>query len=76
MSKLSAKANELLFRFFAKLHLVKLLQIMIFIVDTYKLGLVRPLLSHICSSMEHFNIEVAPLRSIFKRNNYPVNIID
>ena len=64
------------FDFFAKLHLVKLLQIMIFIVDTYKLGSVRPLLSHICSSMEHFNIEVAPLRSIFKRNNYPVNIID
>ena len=76
MSKLSAKANELLFRFFAKLHLVKLLQIMIFIVDTYKLGLVRPLLSHICSSMEHFNIEVAPLRSIFKRNNHLVNRID
>ena len=29
----------------------------------------------ICSSMENFHIEVEHLRSIFKCNNYPVNII-
>ena len=32
--------------------------------------------SSICSSMENFHIEVEHLRSIFKCNNYPVNIID
>ena len=30
----------------------------------------------ICSSMENFHIEIEHLRSIFKCNNYPVNIID
>ena len=30
----------------------------------------------ICSSMENFHVEVELLRSIFKWNNYPVNIID
>ena len=30
----------------------------------------------ICSSMENFHIEIELLRSIFKSNNYPVNITD
>ena len=30
----------------------------------------------ICSSMENFHIEIELLRSSFKCNNYPVNIID
>ena len=30
----------------------------------------------ICSSMENFQIEIELLRSIFKSNNYPVNITD
>ena len=50
-----------------------------FISDTYKIGLVHSLLFQffkICSSMENFHIEVELLRSIFKCNNYPVNIID
>ena len=50
-----------------------------FISDTYKIGLVHILLFRffkICSSMENFHIEVELLRSIFKCNNYPVNIID
>ena len=50
-----------------------------FIFDTYKIGLVHILLFRffkICSSMENFHIEVELLRSIFKCNNYPVNIID
>ena len=50
-----------------------------FISDTYKIGLVHTLLFRffkICSSMENFHIEVELLRSIFKCNNYPVNIID
>ena len=50
-----------------------------FILETYKIGLVRTLLFRffkICSSMENFHIEVEHLRSIFKCNNYPVNIID
>ena len=50
-----------------------------FIFDTYKIGLVHTLLFRffkICSSMENFHIEVELLRSIFKCNNYPVNIID
>ena len=47
-----------------------------FIFDTYKIGLAQTLLFRIfktCSSMQNFHIEV---RSIFKSNNYPVNIID
>ena len=50
-----------------------------FILETYKIGLVHTLLFRffkICSSMENFHIEVEHLRSIFKCNNYPVNIID
>ena len=50
-----------------------------FMSNTYKIGLVHTLLfrfSKICSSMENFHIEVELQRSIFKRNNYPVNIID
>ena len=50
-----------------------------FILETYKIGLVRTLLFwffKICSSMENFHIEVEHLRSIFKCNNYPVSIID
>ena len=50
-----------------------------FILETYKIGLVHTLLfrfSKICSIMENFYIEVEHLRSIFKCNNYPVNIID
>ena len=31
--------------------------------------------SKLCSSMESFHIEVEQLRSIFQRDNYPVNII-
>ena len=51
----------------------------IFIFDTYKIDLVHTLLFQffkICSSMENFHIEVELLRSIFKCNYYPVNIID
>ena len=50
-----------------------------FILETYKIGLVHTLLLRffkICSSMENVHIEVEHLRSIFKCNNYPVNIID
>ena len=50
-----------------------------FTFDTYKIGLVHILLFQffkICSSMENFHIEVGHLRSIFKCNNYLVNIID
>ena len=50
-----------------------------FISDTYKIGLVHTLLFQffkIYSSTENFRIEVELLRSIFKCNNYPVNIID
>ena len=50
-----------------------------FISDTYKIGLVHKLLFRffkIVSSMENFHIKVELLRSIFKCNNYPVNIID
>ena len=45
----------------------------------YKVDLVHMLLFRffkIRSSMENFHIEVEYLRSIFKCNNYPVNIID
>ena len=50
-----------------------------FIFDTYKIGLVHTLLFRffkICSSMENFYIEVELLRSIFKYNNFLVNITD
>ena len=50
-----------------------------FIFDTYKVGLVHMLLFwffRVCSSMENFHIEKEHLRSIFKCNNHPVNIID
>ena len=50
-----------------------------FISDTYKIDLVHTLLFlffKICSSMENLHIEVELLKSIFKCNNYPVNIID
>ena len=50
-----------------------------FILETYKTGLVHTLLFRffkICSSIENFHIEVEHLGSIFKCNNYPVNIID
>ena len=49
-----------------------------FIFDTYKIGLVHAFLFQffkICSCMENFHLEVEDLRSIFKCNNYPVNII-
>ena len=48
-----------------------------FISDTYKIGLVHTLLFlffKLCSSMENFHIEVELLKSIFKCNNYPVNV--
>ena len=47
--------------------------------DTYKIGLVHTLLfwfCKICASIENFRIEVELLRSIFKCNNYHINIID
>ena len=50
-----------------------------FILETCKTGLVHTLLFRffkIWSSMENFHIEVEHLRSIFKCNNYPVNIIN
>ena len=50
-----------------------------FISDTYKIGLVHTLLFRffkICASMENFHIKVQLLRSIFKCNNYPINIMD
>ena len=50
-----------------------------FILETYKIGLGRLLLFlffKICSSMENHHIKVEHLRSIFKCNNYPINIID
>ena len=50
-----------------------------FISDTYKIDLVHVLLFQflkMCSSMENVHIEVELLRSIFKCNNYHVNIID
>ena len=50
-----------------------------FIFDTCKIGLVRMLdfqFLKICSSMENFHIEVEHLRSIFKCNSNPLNIID
>ena len=50
-----------------------------FIFDTCNIGLVHTLLFRffkVCSSMENFHIEIELLRSIFKCNNYPVNIID
>ena len=50
-----------------------------FISDSYKIGLVDTFLLRffeICSSMENFHIEVELLKSIFKCNNYPVNVMD
>ena len=50
-----------------------------FILETCKIGLAHTLLLRffkICSSMENVHIEVEHLRSIFKCNNYPVNIIN
>ena len=47
--------------------------------DTYKIGLVHTVLFRffkICFSMQNFHIEAEHLRSIFKCNNYPLNIID
>ena len=80
MSKLAAKTNGLLLQFFAKPHLIKFLLItIVFFFDTYKIGLVHTLLFRllkICSKYGNFHIQVELLRSIFKCNNYPVNIID
>ena len=50
-----------------------------FIFDTYKIALLHTLLLRffkICSSTENFQTEVRLQRSIFKSNNYPVNIIN
>ena len=50
-----------------------------FIFDTFKRGLIYTLLFQffeISSNMENFHIKVEHPRSIFKCNNYPVNIID
>ena len=50
-----------------------------FVLETYKIGLVHTILFRffkICSSIENFHIEVEHLKSIFKCNNYHVNIID
>ena len=78
MSKLPDETNDLLLLFFVKLHLVECLLIMIvlFLIptsshasDTYKFTRFK-----IC--MENFHIEVELMKSIFKCNNYPVNIID
>ena len=75
MSKLPAKANALLLRFFAKSHLVYFLLIKIlFLILLFHTLLFR--FFKICSSIENFHIEVELLRNIFKCNNYPVNIID
>ena len=80
MPKLPAKTNGLLLRFFCKATFNGVFtNYDSFIFDTYKIGLVHTLLFQffkICSSMEHFHIEVELLRSVFKCNNYPVNIID
>ena len=77
--KRTTKTKSLLLWFFTKPHLVEFTNYDSFIFDTYKIGLVHILLFRffkICSSMENFHIEVELLRSIFKCNNYPVNIID
>ena len=80
MPKLPAKTNGLLLRFFCKATFNGVFtNYDSFMFDTYKIGLVHTLLFQffkICSSMEHFHIEVELLRSVFKCNNYPVNIID
>ena len=82
MSKLPSKINGFSLQSFAKPHLVVfLLYTIVFtiIFDAYKTGLVHTFLFRffkICSSMENFHIKVEHLRSIFKCNNYPANIID
>ena len=79
MSKLPTKTNGLLLRFFAKPHFVDFLLIPIVLFDTYKIALLHTLLLRffkICSSTENFHTEVRLQRSIFKSNNYPVNIIN
>ena len=80
MSKLPAKTNGLLLRFFHKITFCGVFtNCNSFIFDTSKIDLVHTILFQffkICSSMENFHIEVELLRSIFKCNNYPVNIID
>ena len=50
-----------------------------FILENYKIGLVHTLLFRlfkIYSSMGNFYTELEHLRSIFKCNNYPINITD
>ena len=78
MLKSPAKTNGLLLRFFHKATFSGVLSNYdSFIFDTYKIGLFHTLLFRffkICSSMVNFHIEVEHLRSIFKCNNYPVNI--
>ena len=46
-----------------------------FIFDTYKISSVHRFFKF-CSGMENFHIKVESMRSIFKCNNDPVNIID
>ena len=80
MLKLPAKTNGFLLRFFCKATFSgAFTNSKRFIFDTFKIGLVHTRLFRvfkICSSMENFHIEVELLRSIFKFNNYLVNIID
>ena len=50
-----------------------------FIFESYKTGLIFTLLYlsfTICSDKQSFHLEVEQLRQIFKRNNYPVALID
>ena len=79
MLKLPSKTNDLLLRFFAKPHLMEFFtNYDSFIFNIYKIGLIHTLLFRffkICFSMEICYIEVGLLRSIFKCNNYHVNII-
>ena len=79
MSKLPAKTNGCYFDFSQSTFSGVYTNYDSSILETYKIGLVHTLqfrFFKICSSMENFHIEVEHLRSIFKCNNYPVNIID
>ena len=69
-AKLPAKANTLLLQFFEKPQLLEflLIKIVLFLILKSRFSS-----TSFCSA---FYIEVEHLRSIFKCNNYPVNIID
>ena len=80
MSKLPTKTNGLLLRYFTKPHLIKFLiiTIVLFLIPAKWVQSTRFCFdcSKLFRSMENFHIQVELLRSIFKCNNYPVNIID